>query len=138
MSDIRWIQRFDTFTRALAQLEDAVTLATVRPLSELERQGLIQGFEFTHELAWKTLKDFLEEQGNGPLYGSKDTTREAFRLGLIQDGDRWMKMITSRNRSSHTYDSATAAAIAQEITENYCAQFTALRATLAAIADGSR
>lgn len=56
--DIRWIQRFSHFKKAFAQLDDAVKLATERPLSKLETQGLIQAFEFTHELAWKTLKDF--------------------------------------------------------------------------------
>jgi hypothetical protein len=57
-------------------------LAKQRRLSDLEQQGLIQAFEFTHELAWNTLKDFLESRGAGPLYGSKDATREGFAKGL--------------------------------------------------------
>jgi nucleotidyltransferase substrate binding protein (TIGR01987 family) len=68
----------------------------------LEEQGLIQAFEFTHELAWKTIKDFLEYQGAGTLYGSKDSTPAAFANGLIENGEIWMEMIESRNLSSHT------------------------------------
>ena len=60
MQDIRWQQRFQNYQKALAQLQNAVTLARERPLSLLEKQGLIQAFEYTHELAWKTLKDFLK------------------------------------------------------------------------------
>ena len=97
MQDIRWIQRFNHFTKALSQLRDAVELAQKRPLSKLEAQGLIQAFEFTHELAWNTLKDFLEERGVQNLYGSRDATREAFKTGLIENGEAWMNMIQSRN-----------------------------------------
>ena len=71
--DIRWIQRFDNFKRAFAQLSQAAALADQRSLSDLERQGLIQAFEFTHELAWNTLKDFLNARGTSTqLYGSRD------------------------------------------------------------------
>ncbi|WP_430754834.1 nucleotidyltransferase substrate binding protein [Magnetovirga frankeli] len=61
--DIRWKQRFDNFQRALHQLTLAMALKAQRPLSDLEQQGLIQGFEFTHELAWNVLKDYLEMEG---------------------------------------------------------------------------
>ncbi len=81
--DIRWQQRFNNYTKALAQLRDAVTLAQQRSLSKLEQQDLIQGFEFTHELAWKTLKDFLEHRGVLDLYGSKDATRQAFKFEAL-------------------------------------------------------
>jgi nucleotidyltransferase substrate binding protein (TIGR01987 family) len=64
---------------------------------------LIQAFEYTHEMAWNTLKDFLEERGAGNLYGSRDATREAFRAGLIENGDTWMDMIKSRNLISHIH-----------------------------------
>jgi len=76
--EIRWIQRFDNYSKALLQLNNATELANERELSELEKQGLIQAFEFTHELAWNTLKDFLIDLGNKDIYGSKDATREAF------------------------------------------------------------
>ena len=128
--DIRWIQRFNHFTKALLQLKEGVVLAQERPLSKLEEQGLIQAFEFTHELAWNTLKDFLEERGVQNLYGSRDTTREAFKTGLIVNGQAWMNMIQSRNLTSHTYDEATAAEIVSAVRATYFAEFEALRIKL--------
>jgi len=128
--DIRWIQRFNHFTKALTQLQEAVALAQQRRLSKLEEQGLIQAFEFTHELAWNTLKDFLESRGVQNLYGSKDSTREAFKAGLIENGEAWMDMIQSRNLTSHTYDEATAAQIASAIRNTYFAEFDTLHIKL--------
>ena len=128
--DIRWIQRFNHFVKALLQLKEAVVLAQERPLSKLEEQGLIQAFEFTHELAWNTLKDFLEERGVQNLYGSRDATREAFKTGLIENGEAWMNMIQSRNLTSHTYEEAIAAAIVSAIRGTYFAEFEALRIKL--------
>ena len=128
--DIRWQQRFQNFTRALAQLEEAVLLTKSRTLSKLEQQGLIQAFEFTHELAWNTLKDFFENQGNTALMGSRDATREAFKRGLIEDGEIWMDMIKSRNLSSHTYHEEIANQIAQQIIQKYFGAFEALKSKL--------
>ncbi len=128
--DIRWIQRFSHFDKALAQLEEAVELARRRELSKLEEQGLIQAFEFTHELAWNTLKDFLESRGALNLYGSKDATRQAFKRELIENGDVWMDMIKSRNLTSHTYNETIAAQIALAIRSDYFAEFKILQATL--------
>jgi nucleotidyltransferase substrate binding protein (TIGR01987 family) len=121
--DIRWIQRFNHFNKAFFQLKSAVEQSHERPLSRLEEQGLIQAFEFTHELAWNTIKDFLENRGVRDLYGSKDTTREAFKSGLIINGDIWMDMIRSRNLTTHTYDENTAIAIASLIIESYMDEF---------------
>jgi nucleotidyltransferase substrate binding protein (TIGR01987 family) len=131
--DIRWIQRFNNFDKALLQLKEAVVLAQDRPLSKLEEQGMIQAFEFTHELAWNTLKDFLESRGTQNLYGSKDVTRVAFKSGLINDGEAWMDMIKSRNMTSHTYDAATVAKINHSICSIYYGQFEALCAVLNAL-----
>jgi nucleotidyltransferase substrate binding protein (TIGR01987 family) len=131
--DIRWIQRHHHFLKAFARLKAAVELAQQRELSELEEQGLIQAFEFTHELAWKTLKDFLESRGVQNLYGSKDTTREAFRQELIPDGETWMDMIRSRNLTSHTYNEETAKAIAEAVQSSYFGAFSKLLAMLADI-----
>jgi len=125
--DIRWIQRFQHYQKALARLEEAVTLAEERSLSDLERQGLIQAFEFTHELAWKTLKDFLEYHGVQDLYGSKDVTRAAFQAGLLKDAEVWMNMIVSRNLTVHTYNETTAKRIAQDIQRRYYPCFVQLR-----------
>jgi nucleotidyltransferase substrate binding protein (TIGR01987 family) len=128
--DIRWIQRYRHYVQAFGQLDRAVELARQRPLSELEQQGLIQSFEYTHELAWNTMKDFLENKGVQPLYGSKDTTREAFKLGLIEDGEIWMQMIRSRNLTSHTYNQVIAEEITQAIRNHYHAAYRKLLDTL--------
>ena len=128
--DVRWIQRFTHFVKALSQLKEAVELAQQRPLSRLEAQGMIQAFEFTHELAWNTLKDFLEDRGVQGLYGSKDASRAAFKAGLIENGEAWMDMIQSRNLTTHTYDEATAAQIISAIRSTYFAEFEALRVKL--------
>lgn len=128
--DIRWIQRFNSFSKAFLQLESAVALSKERPLSKLEEQGMIQAFEYTHELAWKTLKDFLEDKGTNSLYGSKDVTRAAFKLGLIENGDVWMDMIKSRNQTSHTYNEENAVEIVTDIINNYFRNFVLLHQKL--------
>jgi len=121
--DVRWCQRLHSFRKAFGKLSEAADLAKQRKLSDLEQQGLIQAFEFTHELAWNTLKDFLESRGAVNLYGSKDATKQAFARGLIENGKAWMEMVTSRNRTSHTYNEKTAAVIAEAITSTYVAEF---------------
>jgi nucleotidyltransferase substrate binding protein (TIGR01987 family) len=129
-SDIRWIQRFDNYARALRTLRNAAELAAQRPLSELEMQGLIQGFEFTHELAWNLLKDFLEAQGIAGLIGSRDAIRTAFKNGLLADGETWMEMIKARNLSSHTYQQDLAQRIANDILTRFYPAFVALEQTM--------
>ncbi|QVV68748.1 nucleotidyltransferase substrate binding protein [Synechococcus sp. LA31] len=125
--DIRWQQRFSNYQKALAQLE---TFAEPPALNEREQQGLIKAFETTYELAWNTLRDLLRSQGNAGLLGSRDTLREAFRLGLIEAGDTWMLMIQDRNLTSHTYNRATADAIGQQILSRYLPCFQQLRTRL--------
>lgn len=128
--DIRWIQRLNSYQKALLSLNSAVTLSSQRPLSELEQQGMIQAFEFTHELAWNCLKDYLCYQGEQNLMGSRDATRKAFSVGLIESGPQWMAMIASRNRSSHTYNRATAEEIVKAIIEEYHPLFCQLEQRL--------
>ena len=130
--DIRWQQRFDNYQRALQQLEEAVALSQQRPLSPLEQQGLIKAFEFSHELAWNVLKDYLEYQGETGLAGSRDVFRLAFQRGLISAGEEWMETIVSRNRSSHTYNQQTAAWLQERITTCYLDLFQALVPTMQA------
>jgi len=125
--DIRWKQRFDNFQRALHQLTLAMALLAQRPLSDLEKQGLIQGFEFTHELAWNVLKDYLEMEGIQGLIGSRSTAREAFKRGLVRDGQVWMDMIEKRNLSSHTYNPSVANTLAASIAERYFPAFCELQ-----------
>lgn len=132
--DIRWIQRFNNYKNALHQLEEAMVLMDQRVLTRLEKQGTIQAFEFTHELAWKTLKDFLQSRGYQDLFGSKDVTREAFKLELIEDGQSWMDMIKSRNLTSHTYDESTADEILEVVKNIYFKLFKSLEDRLTAIA----
>jgi nucleotidyltransferase substrate binding protein (TIGR01987 family) len=124
--DIRWQQRLNNYEKALSLLTDAVELSRQRELSDLEKQGLIQAFEFTHELAWNTLKDFLEYKGQSGIYGSRDATRKAFELELIEDGDSWMQMIQNRNRSSHTYNQKVMQEIIEAILTAYHQQFLLL------------
>lgn len=124
--DIRWQQRLQNYLRALTRLENAVELGRVRPLTELEQQGLIQAFEFTHELAWNVMKDYLESQGHAQLMASRDTTRAAFKAGLIHEGETWMDMILSRNLSSHTYNQDTANLISSRASERYLPLMLAL------------
>ncbi len=128
--DIRWQQRFSHYQKALRQLERSVELSKQRPLSELEKQGLIKAFEFTHELAWNTMKDYFEYQGTTSLMGSRDATREAFQRGLVSDGDGWMEMIQSRNQTSHTYNQKVADEIADKVSARYCSLFLELEKEL--------
>lgn len=121
--DVRWRQRLQSFRKAFATLRDAARLASERPLSELERQGLIQAFEFTYELAWQTWKDYLESQGIQNLTGPKPVVRKAFSLGLIQNGEEWMAMIESRNQTSHTYNEDLANEIGTSILTRYVPEF---------------
>lgn len=117
--DIRWQQRLGNYAKALEQLGNAVATSQQRALSDLEKQGLIQAFEFTHELAWNVMKDYFEYQGNNSITGSRDAVREAFQKGLIGDGEGWMEMIKSRNKTSHTYQQKIADEIAGYVTERY-------------------
>lgn len=125
--DIRWQQRFSNYKMALLQLQSAVDLSKQRELTDLEKQGVIQAFEFTHELAWNMFKDYLEDQGNQNVKGSKDATREAFKVALITDGEQWMSMIQSRNISSHTYNRHTAEELVDVIVDQYFPLFETLK-----------
>ncbi|RKT45211.1 nucleotidyltransferase substrate binding protein [Thiocapsa rosea] len=133
--DVRWKQRFANYRRAFLQLSDAVSLAAERSLSPLEQQGLIKAFEFTHELAWNVMKDYFEYQGNTAITGSRDAIREAFRRGLVTDGETWMETIKSRNRSSHTYDENTAKQLIEIIGTRYMSLFDAFQTRMQGLAD---
>lgn len=133
--DIRWKQRFSNYRKALQQLRSAVQLSRERPLTELEQQGLIQGFEFVHELAWNVMKDFFEYQGSSSIMGSRDASREAFKRNLVVDGEGWMDMIADRNRSSHTYNEAIANEIADRIIQRYFRLFEEFEARMNGVSD---
>ena len=132
--DIRWIQRFQNFSKALRLLTKFIEKGE---LNELEEQGMIQSFEYTYELAWNTLKDFFEEQGDNGILGSRDAFRLAFKRGLIEDGEIWMEMIKSRVLTSHTYNEELARTIIQSIRAAYHGEFVKLQARLEALSQQS-
>jgi nucleotidyltransferase substrate binding protein (TIGR01987 family) len=121
--DIRWQQRFDNFKKAFAQLDKAVQQGD---FNELERQGLIKAFEYSYELAWNTLRDFLINKGYTDVIGSKASFRLAFQLGIIENGNGWMEMVKSRNLTSHTYNLETAESVEEAIETNYHKMFKQL------------
>jgi nucleotidyltransferase substrate binding protein (TIGR01987 family) len=136
--DVRWKQRFSNFSRALRDMSADLALRDARPLSRLEEKGLIHSFEMVHELAWNVLKDFLEsEAGTTGLLGSKDSTREAFKRGLISDGETWMDMIRRHNLTSHVYDEDVARQIVNDIALRFHGCFLALHETLSRRLDPS-
>lgn len=122
--DVRWEQRFSNYRKALSQLKKFIDKG--EELSDLEKQGLVKAFEYTYELAWTTLKDFLEFSGQRDIYGSRDVTRKAFELGLIEDGEGWMDMLQSRNLTSHTYNEEVAEEICQAVFDVYFSLFRRL------------
>ena len=127
--DIRWIQRFSNYRRALAKFNQAIEIVTdqadwVEEVDDLLEEGLIQRFEYTHELAWKVMKDYAEYQGYTNIQGSRDAFRKALEIGLIED-ERWMDSIKDRNLTSHNYDDETAQTILSAIIENYTPLFNA-------------
>lgn len=129
-TDIRWIQRFENFKSALIQLDNAVILSNQRELSELEKQGVIQAFEYNFELAWNVLKDFYEHQGEMNIQGSRDAFRTAYNRGLITDGEIWMDMIKKRQLTLHTYNKAVTEDILATIINVYYQHFTLLKQVL--------
>lgn len=131
--DIRWEQRFSNFHKAFRKFVSAVTVVkenlegestpSNKSIQEILKEGLIQRFEYTHQLAWNVMKDYAEYQGNNEIGGSRDATREAFKMGLITDAEGWMDMIKSRNETSHTYNEETAQAIILKIIYHYHSLF---------------
>ncbi len=136
--DIRWVQRFDNFKRALKQLDKAMDLMDERALTELEEQGVIQAFEYNHELAWKVLKDFFEHQGVQGMLGGRDAVTEAFNRGLIIEGDVWLDMIKKRNLTVHTYNEETTADILEAVVDTYYPEFVLLKNKLQTYLDDAR
>ena len=121
--DIRWIRRLNHFSKALSQLKKFIEKGE---LNELEEQGLIKAFEYTFELAWNTLKDYFEEQGDTGIHGSRDAIRLAFKRGLIKEGETWMAMIKDRTMTVHTYNEETAREITGAVFKSYYPEFAKL------------
>ena len=129
-NDIRWHQRFANFKKALLKLEEVVNDRNPESLSELEKEGLIQRFEYTYELAWKTLQDLLRENGYFDLAGPSPVLEQAYQDGYIADGEAWKKMKKSRELTAHTYNSDTAEEIATNINSVYYGLLKALETKL--------
>ena len=120
--DIRWIQRFDSFNNALKKLIDVVDNKRIDELSDLEKEGLIQRFEYTSELSWKVLKDLLEYKGYDGISGQNPVLKQSFEDGLIDDHDAWRRLIKSRNITSHVYGESQV----EEIVENIYVEYSPL------------
>ena len=124
---IRWQQRFNNYRKALAKLTQAVELLSSQinheeAVDELLQEGLIQRFEYTHELAWKVMKDYAEYQGYTDVRGSRDAIRKALEMGLIDDR-LWMETIEDRNLTALYYDNKTANDICNKIKSVYITLF---------------
>jgi len=139
--DIRWEQRFSNFIKAIDKLQQSVNYINENIeddneddfdsiLDEMIKEGLIQRFEYTHELAWNVMKDYAEYQGNSLIGGSRDAVREALQLQIISDGEIWMDMIKSRNKTSHTYNEETANEIYVKILNEYYPAFHNFKTTM--------
>ena len=118
----RWHYRFANFGRAFALLRDAVEGMHEAPLTQLEKEGVIQRFEYAMELAWKVMKDYLEHQGVAfEQVTPKAVLRRAFETKLVADGEVWMDALDARNRMSHTYSFATFEEVIEAIDRRYLA-----------------
>ena len=109
----------NNYEKAVSVLERIYSIGKKRELTEAEQMGLIQSFEFSFELAWKLMEDFLNSKGFVEIIGSKDSIRQAFSVGIIENGDVWMDMIECRNETSHTYDEKIATKVVNNISNSY-------------------
>jgi len=125
--DIRWEQRFENFSRAASLLREPFE-RDVESLSALEKEGVIQRFEFAFELAWKTVKDYLEHEGSvlNPVT-PRTVIKEAFAARILPDGQIWIDMLNHRNLLSHTYDVQTFEAGVLAIRDRYLPAMELLR-----------
>ncbi|MCL2844109.1 MAG: nucleotidyltransferase substrate binding protein [Chitinivibrionia bacterium] len=132
MHDIRWEQRFNNYKKALARLSQAIEVVsdeenlTNSATAIVLKSGLIQTFEFTMELSWNVMKDYLTDDGVKNILGSKDAIRHSFSYGLIEDAQQWIDMLKDRNLISHTYDEEVADKLANDIINKYHSLFVAL------------
>lgn len=122
-TDIRWVQRYSNFRKALAKMSEAIDIVAEKydwqdSIDELLKEGLIQRFEYTHELAWKVMKDYEEYQGYNNIRGSRDAIRLALQIGIIEDKE-WIESIEDRNLTSHNYDEDVAEDVFISIVNDY-------------------
>jgi nucleotidyltransferase substrate binding protein (TIGR01987 family) len=115
MSDLRWQQRFDNFEKAILRLKDAIKI--VNP-SIIEQAGIIQTFEFTFELGWKTLKDYLENEGF-TVSSPRKAIKQGFQSEIILDGEVWLDALEKRNLMAQTYDEKCASTAIELINKKF-------------------
>jgi nucleotidyltransferase substrate binding protein (TIGR01987 family) len=125
--DIRWRQRFQNFERAISHLGDALQL---KDPDMLQKAGIIQFFEMSYELAWNTLKDYLEGQGFNDVKSPRNAFKKAFEIGLIENGQSWMELMLDRNLTSHAYDEEKASEVEKLIHQKYYPLLFNLKTTL--------
>ena len=116
---IRWKQRFQNFEKAFLQLKSAVV--SLNSLSDLEKEGLVQRFEYTFELAWKTLKDYLESQDVEAKF-PREVIKKGFQYEIVENGEVWMEMLEKRNLMAHTYDEQVFNEAVSQISNTYFAE----------------
>ena len=136
--DIRWQQRFSNFNKAFLKLSQAVTQAKEEKLSELETEGLIQRFEYTYELAWKTLQDYIKDIGISDVNGPSKVLQEALKMELITNSTGWGQLKKSREKTSHTYDPETAEEIKELILSLFFKLFSDLQTKLESERSGNQ
>jgi nucleotidyltransferase substrate binding protein (TIGR01987 family) len=122
---VRWQQYLQNFSKVLVQLKEAVLLHGERPLSNLEKLGLVRIFELTHELGWKVMKDFAIYQGNTQIQEPQAATREAFKNEMIIDGEGWMEMIKDRSLAVHAFNEENVIEIIDKTVSVYYPLFVA-------------
>jgi len=114
--ETRWKQRFVNFKKAFIQLKSAID--KFDKLDDLAKEGMVQRFEYTYELAWKTIKDFIESKGEAEKY-QKDVLKKAFQLDIIDNGEIWLEMLSKRNLMAHTYNETTFKEVVTGIVKKY-------------------
>jgi nucleotidyltransferase substrate binding protein (TIGR01987 family) len=120
--DKRWNEKLSDFGKALLRLNEAIDESKNNPLSSTLKDGVIQRFEFCYEICWKLIKYYLENEGIQEAKSPKSTFREAFKIGIIQDGEKWIDMLNDRNLTSHVYDEEVAFDIYGKILLTYFKQ----------------
>ena len=127
----RWVYRFRNYSRAFSLLREAIETMELRELSQLEKEGVIQRFEYTIELAWNVMRDYLESENVVfEQITPRAVIRKAFETNLVEDGETWMDALDTRNRMSRTYDVETFERAVEEIRRRYLAAFNESHAKL--------
>ena len=123
----KWHERLTTYKNAVDRLKEVINLSKQHTLNEFERDSLIKRFEFSYEMAWKLMMSYEKENGITGVLGSKDVIRQAFKLSLVNNGEAWLEMVDTRNKTSHLYDEEMAADVIDEIIYTYYPLLAELR-----------